>query len=417
MCRFTAFFSLISISLTAKVKWVPNTNFNLPLNFKDGQIPCSKQSVVFPDVLNGFINFNSEIAVDDFILPLDGEFIISDGAIELGAKDDNCTNTDNVYFLERSVSSWAQPEVWSSPKFNKATPDAERVPCFDDVVEFPDTVFTVSLPEVNQMVRSIKIAEETYDTTTFAEYVTRSQKFIMNQKQEIGVIVKYKQCQSRSGCPCQENYLEIDCTAKFCLAPTCVDPIQPTGHCCKICGGVINFDVDQSFDVMNFRELVDNVINGYGEEDLVYHIGKIGSKIQLVVTNKGEYSETSALVVNDIDRRMEKHWVQGIKVAVISGSPLSKYGMSGKIFISMFFAVMIVFGIVYLYYYKLPEIRIPVMGGSMFSRYQRRSDSVMSLTRRDSVITTTSGIRTAFRNPMYDSKRERVIVDETSEDQ
>ncbi|XP_045524934.1 protein amnionless [Pieris brassicae] len=417
MHTLIAFFCLISVSLTANVKWIPNTNFNLPLNFKDGKIPCSKQSVIFPDVLNGFININSEIAVDSLVLPLDGEFVLSDGSIELGATDDNCTNSGNVYFLEKSVSSWAQPDVWSSPMFNKATPDAERIPCFDDVVEFPEnSVFTVSLPEINQVVRSIRIGGETFDSTSFADFVSGSEKFIMNQEQETGVIVKYKQCQSRSGCPCQENYLTIDCAAKFCHVPTCVDPIEPLGHCCKICGGVINFKVDQSFDIMTFRELVDNVVESYGKDDLDYHIGKIGEKIQLVVTNKGEYSETSALVVNDIDRRMEKHWVQGIKEAVISGTPLTKYGMSGKIFISMFFTVVMIFGAIYLYYYKFPEVRIPVLGGPLLSRYGR-TDSVVSLTRRDSVMTTRSGISTAFRNPMYNSKRERVVVAETSDDQ
>ncbi|CAK1552794.1 unnamed protein product [Leptosia nina] len=418
MRRLIAFLYLITVSLTAKVKWIPNTNFNLPINFKDGKVPCPRQTVVFPDTLNGYVNIDSLVEGNELILPIDGEFLLSEGGIELGGNYDNCTDTRNVYFLEKSVSSWAQPDVWSSSKFNEATPDAERVPCFDDLVEFPaDKVFTIALPAETQVVRGIHFGSEAYDTGSFMEFVTESQQFILNENQVTGVVIKYEQCKSRSGCPCQENPLKIDCNAKFCPVPACVDPIQPIGHCCKMCGGVIAFDVDQSFDIMNFKELVETVVDSYGKDDLVYYIGRVGDKVQLVVIDKGEYSGTSAEVVNDIDHSMEKHWVQGLKESIISGSPLYKYGLGGKIFISMFFVVVVSLGGIYAYYYKLPDVSFPTIGGpAMLSRYQRRSDSVVLLTRRDSVITTRSGISTAFRNPLYDSKRGRVVIDDPNED-
>ncbi|CAG4976830.1 unnamed protein product [Colias eurytheme] len=424
MCSgLVAFLCLISVSLTAKVKWIPNTDFNLKLNFKDGKLPCPRQTVVFPESLSGIVSIETKTDINGFVLPQDGELVIGNGELQFGpTENSNCTNTGNIYFLENSVSSWAQPDVWSSPKFNDATPDAERVPCFDDTVEFPaGSVFTISLPDQQQVVRDIKMNGVSYDTNRFSDYVLhqrdQSQQFILNQYQETGIYTTNRQCKSRSGCPCQVNVMKIDCSAKICSVPTCVDPIQPIGHCCKICGGVIAFDVDQSFDLMTFKELVESVIDGYGKEDLVYHIGKIKSKIQLVVVDKGEYTGTSAQVVNDVDHRMQRHWVQGVKEAVISGTPLYKYGLGGKIFVSMFFAVALVVGAVYAYYYKLPEIRLPFgERPGMFSRYQRRTDSVVSLTRRDSVISTRSGISTAFRNPMYDSKRGRVVVEASAED-
>ncbi|VVD01081.1 unnamed protein product [Leptidea sinapis] len=422
---YVTLFYLINISLTEKVTWLPNTNFNSPLNFKDGKIPCSKQNVIFPDTLNGIINLESDISVNSFILPIDGELLISDGVIMLGPGNDNCTETGNAYFLEKSVSSWAQAGVWSSPKFNEATPDAERVPCFDDVVEFPEnSVFTVVLPEREQVVKSVKIRGVTYNYNGLGFLKAThdpSQQFVLpltNYYFNFNTvkIINNVQCQSRSGCPCQDNFLKIDCSVKFCSVPTCMDPIQPIGHCCKICGGVTVFDVDQSFDLMEFHEFVEKIVQSYDKDKLIVHVGRLKNKIQLVVVEKGDYTGMSAEVAYFIDRWLPKHWGNGLRQTLISGSPRDSYGQSGKIIYLSILCVVLVFAGIYLYYYKLPALRYPLIGGIGLSRYQRRSDSVVSLTRRDSIVSTGTQRRAAFRNPLYDSRRGRVIVEETSSD-
>ncbi|XP_013135633.1 PREDICTED: uncharacterized protein LOC106101075 [Papilio polytes] len=302
MCSFTT---------QTLVKWLPDSSFNLPINFKNGELPCSKQTVIFPESLVGPVKMNSETNVNSFVLPIDGEIVL-EGTINLG-------------------------------------------------LEIGDT-----------------------------------------------------QCKSRSGCPCQDTFLETDCSTKYCPVPTCVHPIKPIGHCCKICGGYIFFDVTKSFDMMDFKELVQKVVESYGTDKLEYHIGRLpNDKAQLVIVDKEEYEGTSAEVLNMIDYNMKEHWVEGTKYAQISGSPLYKSGMGGKIFISMFFVVVCTIGMIYVYYYKVPEIRYPIMGRSLpnfLARIQRRSDSVVSLTRQDSVMTRAG--RTAFRNPLYDSKRGRVQVED-----
>ncbi|CAG4966629.1 unnamed protein product [Parnassius apollo] len=368
----------------------------------------------------GSVKIESETSVKSFVLPVDGEIIL-DGSITLGAdNNEGDCKEKNVYYMEKSISSWAQPDVWSSSKFNKATPDAEKIPCFDDVVEFPENIqSTILLPDLTQYVSDIRIGKQHFDTKKLLDHIRaesdESLQFVLNTFLDTGVVVENKQCQSRSGCPCQKNVLKIDCSSKYCPVPTCIDPIKPIGHCCKICGGFISFDVDESFDIMEFKELVESTVDNYGRNRLDYHVGRLPpNKVQLLVVDKKEYEGTSAQVVNTIDYNMQKHWVQSAKLSKISGTPLYKYGMGGKIFVSMFFVVVFTIGAIYAYYYKLPEIRYPIMGRSftsMFSRIQRRTDSVVSLTRRDSTITT-SGVRTAFRNPLYDSRRGRVQVEE-----
>ncbi|XP_045446434.1 protein amnionless [Melitaea cinxia] len=418
---FLIILNYISISLSAKVTWLPNTSFNLPNNFKNGKLPCSKETVIFPETLTSSIRIEADTSVGGFVLPLDGELILTEGSIGFGpARDDNCTRYGNTYYTEKSISLWAHPDVWSSSKFNKATPDAERVPCFDDIVEFPqNTDFTVVLPDNTQKVRGITLNGESFDTKTFRDYVLsqadQSQQFILNENGDTGVVVERSYCTSPAGCPCQNNALEIDCSTKFCPIPTCVNPVEPVGHCCKICGGVIAFDIDRSFDMTAFKEKVARVIDSYGGS-LIYHVGRLPNKVQLVVVEKEEYTGTSAEVVNNIAYNLESHIVHQMQ---ISGSPLYKSGLGGKIFISMFFAVALVMVAIYVYYYKLPEVRFPIMSRSQpsfFSRFDRRTESVVSLTRRDSVAPMGLSTDTAFRNPLYDSKRKYLVEESVSEE-
>ncbi|CAH2075604.1 unnamed protein product, partial [Iphiclides podalirius] len=410
---------LISLTLQATVKWLPDTSFDLPINFKGRKRPCSKQSVVFPDRLVGPVKIEAETIVTSVLLPVDGEILLG-GSVEFGA-DDNETScgAGYVYYMEKSEASWAQAGVWGSSRFNMATPDSERVPCYDDTVEFPANIrSTVIMPMYTQQVAGFRIGDRLYNNENlYARIVSDtggSLQFVSTWL-TVGVVVSQKVCQSVSGCPCQKYALEIQCFSKTCAVPTCVHPIKPIGHCCKVCGGSVAFNVTETFDMEAFKELVAGTVNSYANDEVEYHVSRLPeSEVQVVIVDKGEYEGTSAQVLNAIAYRMQQHWVKGSKYVQLSGSPLYKSGMGGKIFVSMFFVALSAIGAIYVYYYKIPDIRYPIMGRlpTFFARLQRRTDSVVSLTRRDSVITST-GVRTAFRNPLYDSKRGRVQVEET----
>ncbi|KAJ8733037.1 hypothetical protein PYW07_015636 [Mythimna separata] len=415
--------TLISAST---VKWLPNSSFKLPENFKDKKLPCSKQTVVFPQAIAGSITIASGTEVSGFILPEDGALIL-EGLLTFGDNpaDTNCTE-GNAYYLDTSHSFWSQADVWSSPKFNKATPDSDRVPCFNDVVEFPDnTKFTLTLPLETQFVQGLKIKNKTFTSTSdFLDYMLRKQKsddpqqFVFNNIGRALRIGESMPC-SQFGCACQLRPLSIDCSAKFCPKNPCVHPVKPLGFCCEICGGYIVFDADEGFDMKAFGDLVEDKVNEYGKDRVEYHIGFTPEipikRIQLVVVDKGEYEGFSAEMINSLSYALHDRWVKGEKVSQISGSPLSEAGWGGKIIVSMFFTVVLTFGALYVYYYKIPDLRVPVlsrhMPGNIFSRFERRSDSVVSLTRRDSVISSRSSA--GFRNPLYDSKRGRVQVTES----
>ncbi|XP_041976623.1 protein amnionless [Aricia agestis] len=401
----------------ATVKWLPNTSFNLPTSFKNGKLPCPKQTVVFPESTINAIEIDSDISISELVLPMEGELLFGNAEVSFGPSiDSNCTDDGNVFYLEKSISSWAQPDVWSSPKFNEATPDAERIPCFEDIVEFPEKAqFSLLLPDQTQRVREIRIAGVTLGhEEQVLDFVSMSysgpQQFVLNKFGDLGLEVRLENCKSVSGCPCQNEILKVDCSSKFCPKPTCVNPIQPVGHCCKICGGSILFGIDKSFDLLSFEEFVDSIVSSYGKEGLVYHIGRLpDDRVQVVVVDKGEYSGTSAVVINDISHKMEKH---SFHETLLSGSPLDEAGVGGRTFVTVLLLVVAFMGTVYLYYYKVPDVRLLRSG---VLRYNQRSESVVSLTRRDSGVGVNTGLsRASFRNPLYDSKRQRVIVEEST---
>lgn len=413
--------TFITFTSTAVVKWLPNSSFNLAINYKDGKLPCSKQTVVFPETIIGSINLESAIQVNGFVLPKEGELVI-DGEINFGADDSdtNCT-FGTTFYTDKATSGWNQADVWSSDKFNEATPDASKVPCYGDTVVFPvDAKFSIRLPDFKQTVTSLMIGQQKYTTSGFLERVTsqtdEQQQFLLNNFYETGVEVKQTTCNKIFGCPCQENPIKIDCSAKFCPPPSCVAPIKPEGFCCRICGGYLSFNIEESFDMVTFKDMVEKTIDSYGNT-IIYHLGLIptanSNMVQLVVVDKGPYTGISAEVVNYLESSLSDNWIRSEKIVGISGTPLSKKWMGLKIFVSMFFAVAAIMGAIYVYYYRFPNIRIPVLERArQFSRFNRRTDSVVSLTRRDSAVSGT--VRAAFRNPLYDSIRGRVLVEESA---
>jgi protein amnionless len=426
----------VSFSSTATVTWSPNKSFNLASNFKDGVAPCSKRTVVFPASVQESIMIESTIAASELILPLDGVLTIAEGGtLFLGAdsKEENCTS-DTAFYENDSSSSWNNPAVWNSSRYNKATPDAERVPCYDDSVIFPSSAqFTVLLPDFTQYIYSLTISGRNLTTVSFLERINSPeandvQQFVLGLHwNSYPVVVRPEPCKSAAGCPCQNGGLVINCKLKFCPKPKCYNPIKPIGHCCHICGGSLLFEIG-NFDMRAFKKLVKSIVNDYGADDFVYHIGMLPlvdldtnnmlpKRVQVIVMDKGDYTGASSEVINEIGYQMANEWIKHEKLLQLSGSPDSETGLGGKIAVSMFFAVVIAMGVLFAFYYrksqfKLPEFRGGFVGAGALSRFQKRSDSVVTLTRRDSAMSSAGG--TAFRNPLYDSKRGRVVVTEST---
>ncbi|GBP73553.1 Protein amnionless [Eumeta japonica] len=413
-------------SVCTEVKWIPNTNFNLPSNFRSNRLPCSNETVVFPNVLSSAVVIEGDESLSGMILPNDGTiFLPRDGEItfEQDGTADGCKGGD-TYYQDVMEWWWAQPDVWSSPEFNDATPDAERVPCYDDIVEFPkDARFTIWLPDNTQYIRGLRINNESFSQSglellRFDTYrANPRQTFLMNRNQETGIKISEKQCYTKAGCPCQDNPLQIICAKKYCKPIQCVNPIKPVGHCCNICGGSVAFDTADTFDMAEFRSLVEKYINeNGGREKLAYHVGKLSDvRVQLVVVEKTQYESIGAAVVSMVNAHLQRRWVAGVVQMSLSGVPLSMTGFGGRVVLGAFVLVIVVVFLLYIgSYKKIPLPRYPIMrvwrsGAAnigVITRFQGRTESVVSLTRRESPPPYGDSAHgtTAFRNPLYESK-------------
>ncbi|XP_013201060.1 protein amnionless [Amyelois transitella] len=433
---------LVHLSTPTTVTWMRNAVFNLPQNFVGGKLPCSKQTVLFPEELQEPIRLVGNVSVSEIILPNDGELYLDDVIIALGVDaEEQCEDDRQVEFKDVSYSSWEDPDVWYSEKFNEATPDAERVPCHEDIVLFPkNTQIDIELPKDTQYINMMIIGDtEVLDVDSLR--ANFSFDFILNDYWETGLAFVNTKCSSKAGCPCQINTPEIKCYKKNCPEPKCLYPIQPTGHCCKICGGSITFETTPSFNMVAFKETVDKIVGSYNRDQFVYHVSKlpqtwesfidsterearnkfndISGKVHVIVVEKGEYTGVSTEVINELYHSMSR---MESKKLFLSGNPINMVGFGWKVFISALLIVMGIMGVIYVYYYRLPDhwirnfsLNMSIPGRPVLSRFQRRTDSVLSLARRDSEV---SRISTGgFRNPMYDSKRGRVVVTESVEEE
>lgn len=396
------------------VKWYPGSYFDLPENFKTGQNTCSKTTVIFDETLKSVVLVKGEHSVGSIIFPLNGELILDETVIYFGEDNDdvNCTKETSNYDYNFDFA-WNEADVWSAERFNKATPDAERMPCsYDTVVFSKDFACDIDLPTELQYVKEVIIENEKYTDIIGLEsgiYNSDDYTFIFDAVYELSIKFSETSCKPLE-CVCQEHPLEVDCSLKYCPKPLCDNAIQPIGHCCPICGSSIVISIESTFNTNEFVELVKGIIASH-TEDLVYHIGRISkSSIQVVIVDRWVYTAASAEIANEIAYKLKGTHVNS-KLTFYSGAPLSDRGLGAKIAFSMLFLVTVVMGGIYLYYYRMPQISFSFFADRHLSRtigmsrFQRRTESVVTLTRRDSTVSS-APINTSFRNPLYESSRE-----------
>jgi protein amnionless len=107
-------------------------------------------------------------------------------------------------------------------------------------------------------------------------------------------------------CLCQESsVIDVLCENERnnCDLPRCLEPIQPIGHCCKICGGLAQIEYLSGFNVSlgKLKEKIDKQIrmSEYNRADVEYHVSVVRDSIlkkrwiQLVIVDKHEYQEIS----------------------------------------------------------------------------------------------------------------------------
>ncbi|NXJ65859.1 AMNLS protein, partial [Rostratula benghalensis] len=268
------FFLLLPAAVTAVYKqWIPNTNFETASNWDKGRVPCASDVVHFEKnkVISVFVG--SPHVLTDMYLPLNGEFVLASGAGFAafdGSWDPGCDSGATVRFADAEHHAWFDPTLWqpvSPPREPELgghifSVDEERVPChYDDVIFQPETSFRVNVDSSRRVIhlRSISLmGQEISSPEAWAEYLggpSAPLQFHGNGTLQ----VTGTGCPDKSGCACgnaPDGHRICAALGGQCPTLRCQNPLQPLGHCCKVCGATINLDFTPDFDLQKYRDRV-----------------------------------------------------------------------------------------------------------------------------------------------------------------
>ncbi|KAL5008916.1 hypothetical protein ScPMuIL_014497 [Solemya velum] len=342
--------SVFGICFGAQKKWTRDTNFENSQNWEGGRAPCGNDVVIIPENSpTVFIQTNTSIK--ELVLPRNGEVVLGSvssvaftGTRNLAA---NCPDSGkNIKFTAVGAPSWLDPINWCETGDNqdgcRQVPllDSQKIPGIYDDAYFPDGhFFSADLgSNLNITVKTMKIWDQTYTTNTFGDFrkTTEGKKMFPKAKNAQSGVVKIQNqpCSDVTGCATGNDKKQImDEICKFekprCARSRCDSPVQPAGHCCRICGAVLVLTYGSTFNLETLINGVKTNVMGkrtnFSEVSLIP--GKLSSgKIQLVLTNDdGEISREAADMIeahiqSDIDQQGTMYSVTTMS-SMQSGNP------------------------------------------------------------------------------------------------
>ncbi|XP_064024620.1 protein amnionless isoform X3 [Pogoniulus pusillus] len=305
-CRMKRLFLLLCVlQLLASViavykQWIPNTNFETASNWDAGRVPCARDLVRFwrNKVVSVFVS--SPHALTDMVrqhlapwegsatshlgptvlshhqyLPLNGEFVLASGAGFAafdGSWDPGCDSGATVRFADAEHHTWFDPTLWQAvshgvvPEANRHifSVDEERVPCqYDDVIFQPETSFRINIDSSQQVIHlhSISLMGQEFSSPEAWEEYVQGPSAPLQFHGNGTLQVTGTRCPDKSGCACGNApdghricAALLRASGSQCPVPTCQNPLQPLGHCCKVCGAIINLDFTPDFDLQKYQD-------------------------------------------------------------------------------------------------------------------------------------------------------------------
>ena len=134
---------------------------------------------------------------------------------------------------------------------NNPIPHVDRVPCDQDRVIFPKkSTFQVTVTSIlpNLFIGSIEINGIKLDNHEFQSFVkSKTGRYVFDIPSDQSLTIGPNQidCNTGNGCSCtyrSTKFINWVCKRVKCKPVTCKNPIQPDGHCCPLCGGLIRLN-------------------------------------------------------------------------------------------------------------------------------------------------------------------------------
>lgn len=292
------------------------------ISFGKDDPDCINQTFIYQK--GGGVYFTIPEEINTIILPSTGAIIFQQNQeIKFKPRQLKCHsdsyNTNHFKLHVIQPMSWFDTNNWrikDSKSQNKAIPHIDRIPCECDVVEFPTNhSLWIDLDYMPQLtVKQVTINDRTDNFNSFLETNLGQSMFIYDKSY---ATFQEGMCEGTKSCGCHEpsrfvEYLNSVCiNSEVCHEPDCMYPITPIGHCCPICGAMIQITVNDNYCNSNFRS-----INEYMDLSILMrekYAGKVDGyigmirgehdkdiKIQIIAVDKGEYDELSVGLIKEM---------------------------------------------------------------------------------------------------------------------
>lgn len=299
--------ALISLSLVhCEIKtWHDNTRV--------ASDDCVQPKTIFPKESDRVIFLHIPDNFNEIVLPKDGAIILERQSDNVKpTSPDLQNNCERIDLNGRKPSqAWFSADSWSNGEpTNVAKPHVYRIPCECDQVVIPVDPPTppVDLEYADELVaEQIKIGDKVDDFNGFLETAIGQRMFLNSE----AVRFEPGLCHPERYCGCHsferfEKYTSLVCErdGANCPEAPCLEPIKPHGHCCPVCGSVLQFRIDDAceFNMTNMNEVgrkLQRFRNGKYVNQLHYFAGMVPRKdadhnfVQLVVAEVDGYSGIS----------------------------------------------------------------------------------------------------------------------------
>ncbi|XP_053668847.1 protein amnionless [Anopheles marshallii] len=399
---------LFSIHTTHSTKvWLPQVDFADSSNWVPARVPSPQQTIVFPSKLNALVSLPAGImTVSSLVLPQQGGLLFPEHSFSLNVVSQDPSSLSVAVFKAPGRTPYYSGNNWATydeqrlarQAPNAAVPHAERVPCQYETVVF-ETGKSMPKPIDMQYHESIEVGNVRFGDTF--EGLDNFHNFLSSELGQLlfynaeDTLIRQGKCASAEKCPCQEErQMDAICSNERCAVPHCLSPIQPSGHCCPICGSVLRVNIAQFPGVFNLQSFTDKLRRKIASSDVdvadvEYHIGidrSMGANVvQLIVVDKGEYGERSVQMMNSLRPFFEKQFASGFHIThagqphtPLEGGQVFTFVLLSLIAVSAFFTVL------YVYYYDnllVPRLRAAVRNRQffttpfVFARFHPNSDT------------------------------------------
>ncbi len=277
-------------------QWIPDTNFENATNWDKGSVPCGNDQVVFLAQMKVSVYVETAHTITGMSLPVDGELILASGAgftVREGG-DPGCGSGVMAHFKDPESRKWFDPSLWVAATtiddLHRGTYQfsvhEESVPCqYDNVVFREATSFSVDVSSDHDVpVKSVSVLGKKFTSSSeFSQYLSSSSgklQFHGSSSLKVGG----SGCDDITGCICDNSgNRDRICSNVKCDSLECKKPLHPVGHCCEVCGSVVNVQFSLSFNFESYRQRLQHLfLSQHKYESIQMALSKVSKEQRLL---------------------------------------------------------------------------------------------------------------------------------------